>query len=112
MKQADLAVELYGPEALTALLDIVVSHPTAASYVNKYGHSGDTSNIAASRKHSKYDPLIARHHLKFQLILGCIVRNCIRKCCFLFVFDVSVLLVGKAMYVWHQNPAAILKYVC
>eukprot|EP01049_Picozoa_sp_SAG25_P009611 SAG25_NODE_969_length_4493_cov_4.706190_1_plen_92_part_10 len=31
-------------------------------------HSGDTSNIAASRKHSKYDPLIARHHLKFQLI--------------------------------------------
>eukprot|EP01047_Picozoa_sp_COSAG01_P033714 COSAG01_NODE_2493_length_7581_cov_126.097167_4_plen_148_part_01 len=36
--------------------------------VNKYGHSGDTSNIAASRKHSKYDPLIARHHLKFQLI--------------------------------------------
>ena len=68
MKQADLAVELYGPEALTALLDIVVSHPTAASYVNKYGHSGDTSNIAASRKHSKYDPLIARHHLKFQLI--------------------------------------------
>jgi hypothetical protein len=68
MKQADLAVELYGPEAITALLDIVVTHPTTASHCDTYGHSGDASNDSAARKHYKYDPIIDQHHLNFRLI--------------------------------------------
>ena len=36
-KQADVAIDLFGPEQVTTLADFVVCHPTAATYVNSYG---------------------------------------------------------------------------
>ena len=38
----------------TALVDFVMVHPTAATYVNNYGTSGDAAKIVAGKKVYKY----------------------------------------------------------
>ena len=53
-KQADVAVDNYGPHMTTALVDFVMVHPTAATYVNNYGTSGDAAKIVAGRKVYKH----------------------------------------------------------
>jgi hypothetical protein len=53
-KQADVAVDNYGPHMTTALVDFVMVHPTAATYVNNYGTSGDAAKIVAGKKVYKY----------------------------------------------------------
>ena len=53
-KQADVAIDNYGPHMTTALVDFVMVHPTAATYVNNYGTSGDAAKIVAGKKVYKY----------------------------------------------------------
>jgi hypothetical protein len=53
-KQADVAVDNYGPHMTTALVDFVMVHPTAATYVNNYGTSGDAAKIVAGKEVDKY----------------------------------------------------------
>ena len=53
-KQADVAVDNYGPHMTTALVDFVMVHPTAATYVNNYGTSGDAAKIVAGKKVYKW----------------------------------------------------------
>ena len=38
-KQADVAVDNYGPHMTTALVDFVMVHPTTTTYINNYGTS-------------------------------------------------------------------------
>jgi hypothetical protein len=43
----------------TALVDFVMVHPTAATYVNNYGTSGDAAKIAAGNEVCKYGGRLA-----------------------------------------------------
>ena len=64
-KQADVAIDLFGPEQVTALADFVVCHPTAATYVNSYGQSGDAAKKVAAKKVKKYGALATQLGYKF-----------------------------------------------
>ena len=64
-KQADVAIDLFGPEQVTALADFVVCHPTAATYVNSYGQSGDAAKKVAAKKVKNYGALATRLGYKF-----------------------------------------------
>jgi hypothetical protein len=65
-KQADVATDNYGPHMTTALVDFVMVLPTAATYVNNYGTSGDAAKIVAGRKVYKYGE--TRDELGYDLI--------------------------------------------
>ena len=56
-KQADLAVDGYGEEETTAVIDYVITHPTGATHSNKYGQSGDAAETMAKRKVDKYQDI-------------------------------------------------------
>ena len=64
-KQADVAIDLFGPEQVTALADFTVCHPTAATYVNSYGQSGDAAKKVAAKKVKKYGALATQLGYKF-----------------------------------------------
>ena len=56
---------MFGPEQVTALADFVVCHPTAATYVNSYGQSGDAAKKVAAKKVKKYGALATQLGYKF-----------------------------------------------
>ena len=64
-KQADVAIDLFGPEQVIALADFTVCHPTAATYVNSYGQSGDAAKKVAAKKVKKYGALATQLGYRF-----------------------------------------------
>jgi hypothetical protein len=53
-KQADLAVDNYGEDEKTAVIDYVITHPTGATHATSYGQSGDAAESMATIKVGSY----------------------------------------------------------
>ena len=71
-QQGDLAVDLYGQQEDTAVLDFCVPHPTAATYSSKYCNSGDAAEYLDKKKNRKHGPRCDANGLKF---IACAVET-------------------------------------
>ena len=64
-QQGDVAIDLYGQQEDTALLDFTIAHPTAATYSSKYCNSGDAAELVDKKKNAKHGPKCDQNGLKF-----------------------------------------------